>query len=68
MKTKEVFNAISISYDGVDLTSLEALHTYGEYICGLFDDDERHVASLLLHTGSEYYVAFVYEDVCREKM
>lgn len=55
MKTKEVFNAISISYDGVDLTSLEALHTYGEYICGLFDDDERHVASLLLHTGSEYY-------------
>lgn len=55
MKTKEVFNAISISYDGVDLTSLETLHTYGEYICELFDDDEKHVASLLLHTGSEYY-------------
>lgn len=55
MKTKEVFNAISISYDGVDLTSVETLHAYGEYICGLFDDDEKHVASLLLHTGSEYY-------------
>lgn len=55
MKTKEVFNAISISYDGVDLTSLETLHAYGEYICELFDDDEKHVASLLLHTGSEYY-------------
>ncbi len=34
---------------------MEALHAYGEYICGLFDDDEKHVASLLLHTGSEYY-------------
>lgn len=55
MKTKEVFNAISISYDGVDLTSLESLHAYGEYICELFDDNEKHVASLLLHTGSEYY-------------
>ena len=55
MMTKEVFNAISILYDGVDLTSLEALHAYGEYICELFDDDEKHMTSLLLHTGSEYY-------------
>ena len=55
MKTKEVFNAISISYDGVDLTSLETLRAYGEYICELLDDDEKHIASLLLHTGSEYY-------------
>ena len=54
MKTKEVFNAISILYDGVDLTSLETLHTYGDYICELFDDDEKHVTSLLLHTGAEY--------------
>lgn len=55
MKMIEVFNAISVLYDGVDLKAFENLRSYGEYICGLCDDDEKHVASLLLHTGSEYY-------------
>lgn len=55
MNTKDVFNSISILFAGNDLTAIETLHNYGEYICELLDGNERHKTSLLLHTGSEYY-------------
>lgn len=55
MNTKEVFNAISILFDGNNLTEMENLYNYGEYICDLLDGDAKHTTSLLLHTGSEYY-------------
>lgn len=46
MNTKEVFNAISILFDGNDLTEMENLYNYGEYICDLLDSDAKHTTSL----------------------
>ena len=55
MSTRKIFNAISILFDGNDLTSQKSLHDFGTYICELLDGNEKHISSLLLHTGSEYY-------------
>lgn len=54
---KEVFDKISIWYDGVDLSKISALKEYGNFLCSVIDSSEKHTGAIALHTGSEYYQA-----------
>ena len=57
MNVKDIFNSITISYDGLELNYIGVLKDYGEYLCDLLDSPDRHSAALMLHTGSIYYQA-----------
>ena len=54
---KEVFDKISIWYDGVDLSKISALKEYGNFLCSVIDSSEKHTGAIALHTGSENYRA-----------
>ena len=54
---KEVFNSLSVWYDGVELSKISALKDYGNFLCSVIDSSEKHTGAIALHTGSEYYRA-----------
>lgn len=55
MNVKDIFNSITISYDGLEINNIGVLKDYGEYLCDLLDSPDHHSAALMLHTGSIYY-------------
>lgn len=57
MATKDIFHKIGIFYDSVELNKIKALKDYGDFLCDVIDSEERHSASLTLHTGSKYHQA-----------
>ena len=55
--TKDILREVSISYMGIELNRILPLKKYGEYLCDIFDSEDRHTATLALDTGSIYYHA-----------
>ena len=56
--TKDILREVSISYMGIELNRILPLKKYGEYLCDIFDSEDRHTATLALDTGSIYYNIF----------
>lgn len=57
VNTKEIFNNLTITYMGVELNKISVLRNYGEYLCSIFDAEDKHKTTLSLNTGSLYYHA-----------
>lgn len=53
--TKEIFDKISILYNGIDLTEIDIIKDYASFLCAKLDSENRHTTALALHTGSEFY-------------